>query len=169
MFVDFIGRPSSRPSALLIVLAAASIPALPIAQYPQLAPPQVTGHEHLHRRERPGRREPAVTTPLEQQINGVEGMRYMTSTSGNDGTQRHHRHLRRRARPGPRRRRRAEPGDQRLAAPAHARSSTGVTVTKTSTPSILLAWAFYARRHSYDARASSATTPTSTCATRSSA
>ena len=29
--------------------------------------------------------ETAVTTPLEQQINGVEGMRYMTSTSGNDG------------------------------------------------------------------------------------
>src|SRR5262249_48376902 len=28
----------------------------------------------------------AVTTPLEQQINGVEGMRYITSTSGNDGT-----------------------------------------------------------------------------------
>ena len=30
--------------------------------------------------------ETAVTTPLEQAINGVEGMQYMTSTSGNDGT-----------------------------------------------------------------------------------
>ncbi len=30
--------------------------------------------------------ESAVTTPLEQQINGAEGMRYMSSTSGNDGT-----------------------------------------------------------------------------------
>ena len=30
--------------------------------------------------------ESAVTIPLEQQINGVEGMHYMTSTSANDGT-----------------------------------------------------------------------------------
>jgi len=30
--------------------------------------------------------ETAVTTPLEQAINGIEGMQYMTSTSGNDGT-----------------------------------------------------------------------------------
>jgi multidrug efflux pump subunit AcrB len=30
--------------------------------------------------------ESAVTIPLEQQINGAEGMKYITSTSGNDGT-----------------------------------------------------------------------------------
>ena len=39
----------------------------------------------LHRRGR-GVVETAVTTPIEQAINGVEGMTYMSSTSGNDGT-----------------------------------------------------------------------------------
>ena len=38
----------------------------------------------------------AVTTPLEQAINGVEGMQYMTSSSGNNGTCTDHGHLRRR-------------------------------------------------------------------------
>ncbi len=72
--------------ALLIVLAGAvCIPTLPIAQYPTLAPPQVnvtsfyTGASSQVV-------ETAVTTPLEQQINGVEGMRYITSTSANDGS-----------------------------------------------------------------------------------
>ena len=46
------------------------------------------------RTRRPSR--PAVTTPLEQAINGVEGMQYMTSTSGNDGVSSDHRHVRRR-------------------------------------------------------------------------
>ena len=32
--------------------------------------------------------ESAVTIPLEQELNGVEGMRYISSTSGNDGRQR---------------------------------------------------------------------------------
>ena len=57
--------------------------------------------------------ETAVTTPLEQAINGVEGMQYMTSTSGNDGTCSDHGHLRRHPRSRPRRRRRAEPRHRR--------------------------------------------------------
>jgi HAE1 family hydrophobic/amphiphilic exporter-1 len=72
--------------ALLIILAGAvSIPGLPISLYPQLAPPQVTVTSNYV-----GANaqivEAAVTIPLEQQINGVEGMKYITSTSGNDGT-----------------------------------------------------------------------------------
>jgi hydrophobic/amphiphilic exporter-1 (mainly G- bacteria), HAE1 family len=83
----FIRRPVfATVCSLLIVLAgAASIPLLPIAQYPELAPPQVTVTSRYT-----GASaqivESAVTTPLEQAINGVEGMKYMTSTSGNDGT-----------------------------------------------------------------------------------
>ncbi|MGC9293172.1 MAG: efflux RND transporter permease subunit [Acidobacteriaceae bacterium] len=88
MFVDFfIRRPVfATVCALLIVLAGAVvIPGLPISLYPQLAPPQVTVSANYV-----GANaqvvESAVTIPLEEQINGVEGMRYMTSTSGNDGS-----------------------------------------------------------------------------------
>jgi len=88
MFVDFFIR---RPvfaivcSILLTLVGLIAIPTLPIAQYPDLAPPQVTvsstyvgaSAEVV---------ESAVTIPLEQELNGVEGMRYITSTSSNDGT-----------------------------------------------------------------------------------
>ncbi len=88
MFVDFfIRRPvfAAVCSILLTLVGAIAIPTLPIAQYPDLAPPQVTvtstyvgaSAEVV---------ESAVTIPLEQELNGVEGMRYITSTSSNDGT-----------------------------------------------------------------------------------
>ncbi len=83
----FIKRPIfATVCALLIILAGAvCIPTLPISLYPNLAPPQVTVSSNYV-----GANaqvvESAVTIPLEQQINGVEGMHYMTSTSSNDGT-----------------------------------------------------------------------------------
>ena len=83
----FIHRPIfATVCALLIILAGAvCIPGLPISLYPDLAPPQVTVTSNYV-----GANaqvvESAVTTPLEQQINGVEGMHYITSTSSNDGT-----------------------------------------------------------------------------------
>ncbi len=88
MFVDFfIRRPvfAAVCSILLTLVGLIAIPTLPIAQYPDLAPPQVTvtstyvgaSAEVV---------ESAVTIPLEQELNGVEGMRYITSTSSNDGT-----------------------------------------------------------------------------------
>lgn len=83
----FITRPIfATVCALLIILAGAvSIPGLPISLYPDLAPPQVTVTSNYV-----GANaqvvESAVTIPLEQQINGVEGMHYLTSTSSNDGT-----------------------------------------------------------------------------------
>jgi len=88
MFVDFfIHRPVfASVCALLIVLAGlAVIPTLPIAQFPNLAPPQV-GVTSVYIGASAQTVESAVTIPLEQQINGAEGMKYMTSTSGNDGT-----------------------------------------------------------------------------------
>jgi HAE1 family hydrophobic/amphiphilic exporter-1 len=88
LFVNFfIHRPVfATVCALLIVLAGAVvIPSLPISLYPQLAPPQVTVTSNYV-----GANaqvvESAVTIPLEQQINGVPGMRYIQSTSGSDGT-----------------------------------------------------------------------------------
>jgi len=85
--IFFIKRPIfATVCALLIILAGAvSIPGLPISLYPDLAPPQVTVSSNYV-----GANaqvvESAVTIPLEQQINGVEGMHYITSTSSNDGT-----------------------------------------------------------------------------------
>ncbi len=88
MFVDFfIRRPifAAVCSILLTLVGVLAIPTLPISQYPDLAPPQVTvtstyvgaSAEVV---------ETAVTIPLEQELNGVEGMRYISSTSANDGT-----------------------------------------------------------------------------------
>ena len=88
MFVDFfIHRPVfATVCALLIILAGAVvIPSLPISLYPQLAPPQVTVSA-TYVGASAQEVESAVTIPLEEAINGVEGMDYMTSSSGNDGS-----------------------------------------------------------------------------------
>ena len=83
----FIHRPVfATVCALLIILAGAVvIPSLPISLYPQLQPPQVTvttGYIGANA----SQVESAVTIPLEEAINGVPGMRYIQSSSGNDGT-----------------------------------------------------------------------------------
>jgi HAE1 family hydrophobic/amphiphilic exporter-1 len=88
MFVNFfIQRPVfASVCALLILLAGvAVIPTLPISQFPTLAPPQV-GVTSFYIGASAQTVESAVTIPIEQQINGAEGMKYITSTSGNDGT-----------------------------------------------------------------------------------
>ena len=87
MFVDFfIKRPvfTSVCAIIMLLVGAISIPTLPTSQYPEIAPPQVTvstayvgaSAEVV---------EETVTTVLEREINGVEGMKYMTSNSTNDG------------------------------------------------------------------------------------
>ena len=83
----FIRRPIfATVCALLIVLAGAvTLPTIPISLYPQLAPPQVVvtcNYVGANSQDV----ESAVTIILEQAINGVEGMRYMSSASSNDGT-----------------------------------------------------------------------------------
>jgi hydrophobic/amphiphilic exporter-1 (mainly G- bacteria), HAE1 family len=88
MFVEFfIRRPVfASVCALLILLAGiAVIPTLPISQFPNLAPPQV-GVTSQYTGASAQTVESAVTIPLEQQINGAEGMKYITSTSGNNGS-----------------------------------------------------------------------------------
>ncbi|MDE3164083.1 MAG: efflux RND transporter permease subunit, partial [Acidobacteriota bacterium] len=88
MFVDFfIHRPVfATVCALLIILAGAiSIPSLPISMYPNLAPPMV-GVTTNYVGANADTVEKAVTIPLEESINGVEGMRYISSASTNNGT-----------------------------------------------------------------------------------
>jgi HAE1 family hydrophobic/amphiphilic exporter-1 len=87
MSVDtFIKRPIlASVCALVIVLAGAlAIPNMPIAWYPQVAPPTVSVFA-VYTGANAETVETAVTTPLEQAINGVEGMQYMTSSSTSSG------------------------------------------------------------------------------------
>src|SRR5215210_5736002 len=82
----FIRRPilASVCSLALILAGVVAIPTMPIAQYPPLAPPQVNVSA-FYTGANAQEVETAVTTPLEQAINGVEGMLYMTSSSTNSG------------------------------------------------------------------------------------
>src|SRR5215510_6096787 len=87
MFVDtFIRRPIlATVCSLVIILAGVlAIPSMPIAQYPQVAPPTVSVTA-IYTGANAETVETAVTTPLEQAINGVEGMLYMSSSSTNSG------------------------------------------------------------------------------------
>ena len=87
MFVNFfIHRPVfATVCALLIILAGAvCIPNLPVAMYPTLSPPTVmvaTNYVGANA----DTVEKAVTIPIEEAINGVEGMRYISSSSTNSG------------------------------------------------------------------------------------
>src|SRR5579872_1897419 len=87
MFVNFfIRRPvfATVCSLLIILAGAVSIPTLPIAQFPTLAPPQVNVNA-FYTGANARAVETSVTTLLEQAINGAEGMKYISSTSTNDG------------------------------------------------------------------------------------
>jgi len=88
LFADFfIKRPvfSTVTSLFIVIAGAVCIPFLPIAQFPQLAPPQISVVS-FYTGANAQTVESSVTILLEEAINGVEGMRYMTSSSGNDGS-----------------------------------------------------------------------------------
>lgn len=78
----FLRRPIFAAVCSLVILIAGLVvmPTLPIAQYPQIAPPVVTVTA-TYIGASPQAVESAVTTPLENAINGVEGLRYISSTS----------------------------------------------------------------------------------------
>jgi HAE1 family hydrophobic/amphiphilic exporter-1/multidrug efflux pump len=83
----FIDRPifASVLAIVIVVAGAVALPFLPIAMFPQITPPQVVVQATY-----PGASaevvEQTVTTPIEQQVNGVQDMIYMSSRSGSDGT-----------------------------------------------------------------------------------
>jgi HAE1 family hydrophobic/amphiphilic exporter-1 len=82
----FIRRPIlATVCSLAIILAGAiCIPLLPIARYPELTPPSVT-ITAFYTGANAQAVESAVTTPIEQVVNGVEGMTYIQSSSTNSG------------------------------------------------------------------------------------
>src|SRR5579871_2845072 len=87
MLQKFIERPvlSTVISIILLLLGIISLTTLPITQFPDIAPPtvQVTASYPGANAEVVAR---SVATPIEESINGVENMTYMTSNSSNDGT-----------------------------------------------------------------------------------
>ncbi|MCF8142617.1 MAG: multidrug efflux RND transporter permease subunit [Deltaproteobacteria bacterium] len=88
MFVDFfIERPifAGVISIVISLAGAVCINLLPIAQFPQITPPTVQVNASYTGASAEVV-EKTVTTPIEEQINGVEGMTYMSSISSNDGT-----------------------------------------------------------------------------------
>src|ERR1700692_2731854 len=83
----FIDRPILAwvISVVIILLGAIAAALLPIAQYPEITPPNVRVTANY-----PGAVAQVVAdtvaAPIEQQVVGVEGMLYMTSQSNNDGS-----------------------------------------------------------------------------------
>ncbi len=88
MFVDFfIRRPIFATVCAIVIFlgGAVTIPNLPIAQYPEISPPQVAVTANYTGASAEVV-ESTVTNILERQINGAEGLRYMTSNSSDNGT-----------------------------------------------------------------------------------
>ncbi len=82
----FIKRPvlTTVCTIVIILVGAISIPLLPIAKLPQIAPTQVqVTATNIGADARTT--EETVTTIIEREINGVEDMRYMSSNTSNDG------------------------------------------------------------------------------------
>ena len=87
MFERFISRPvlATVISVILVILGLVSMTQLSITRFPDIAPPSVsvTASYPGANAETVGR---TVAPPIEEAINGVENMTYMTSTSSNDGS-----------------------------------------------------------------------------------
>src|SRR5690625_3425828 len=87
MFNRFIERPvlSTVISIMIVLLGLLRLINLPVSQYPEIAPPTVSVNASYQ-----GANADvvlnSVVIPLEEQINGVEDMEYMTSTASNDGS-----------------------------------------------------------------------------------
>lgn len=87
MIKKFIERPvfSAVISIIIVVLGILGLMALPMTQYPDIAPPTVKITANF-----PGADAMtvmrSVITPIEEQVNGVDNMTYVSSSATNDGT-----------------------------------------------------------------------------------
>jgi len=87
MLKRFIQRPvlSTVISVLLVIFGVIGLVNLPISQYPDIAPPTVNVSAFYNGANADVVLK-SVIIPLEEEINGVENMSYMTSSAGNDGS-----------------------------------------------------------------------------------
>lgn len=82
----FINRPifAAVVSIVIIIAGLVTLRTLPVAQYPEIAPPTISVSTNY-----PGANaqvlSETVAQPIEEQVNGVEGMIYMSSTCANNG------------------------------------------------------------------------------------
>ena len=85
----FITRPvfAAVISVLVVLAGVLALTQLPIAQYPEVVPPQVVVTANYPGADARTVAE-TVAAPIEEQVNGVEGMLYMESQSTNDGAMR---------------------------------------------------------------------------------
>jgi len=83
----FLRRPifAAVCSIVIVIAGLICIPILPIAQFPRVAPPVVTVRASYLGASAQAVEE-SVTIPLEEAINGVQGLRYIASQSSNDGS-----------------------------------------------------------------------------------
>jgi hydrophobe/amphiphile efflux-1 (HAE1) family protein len=146
----FIKKPilTTVCSIIVVLIGLISIPALPISQLPQIAPIQVEVSSNFIGADAETT-ENNVTTIIEREINGVEGMRYISSNTGNDGNANITVSF-----PVNADRDIAQVNVQNRVAQADPRlpssvQQTGVTVQKSS-PDLLLAFAFFAENGEYD-------------------
>jgi HAE1 family hydrophobic/amphiphilic exporter-1 len=82
----FVDRPifAAVISILFLVVGSIAYTQLPVSQYPEIAPPTIVVRTSYPGAD-PQTIADTVSTPLEQQINGVEDMLYMSSYSSADG------------------------------------------------------------------------------------
>lgn len=85
--IFFIHRPifAKVISIFLVIIGAIAMYVLPIAQFPEMTPPTIQVSA-VYTGGNASTVEKTVTRPIEQELNGIEGMIYMDSTSASDGS-----------------------------------------------------------------------------------
>ncbi len=131
----FINRPifAAVLSIVTVIVGAIAAFTLPISQYPEVTPPTVVVTAHY-----PGAN-PAVVaetvaTPIEEQVNGVENMLYMSSQCTSDGNDDADHHLQARHRSQHRAGAGAKPGRHRPAAASRRTCATSASRPPSASP-----------------------------------